>query len=53
MGMKVKTTDPLLYINPYSSDQYNNTVNNQPDEFDICWFDLAVTPDILYRLKPY
>ena len=24
-----------------------------PDEFDIIWFDLAITPDILYRLKPY
>ena len=25
----------------------------QPEEFDIVWFDLAITPDILYRLKPY
>lgn len=23
------------------------------DEFDICWFDLAIAPDILYRIKPY
>ena len=22
-------------------------------DFDICWFDLAITPDILHRIKPY
>jgi hypothetical protein len=21
----------------------------QPEDFDICWFDLAITPDILYK----
>ena len=24
-----------------------------PEEFDIIWFDLAITPDVLYKLKPY
>lgn len=23
------------------------------DEFDICWFDLAIQPDTLHKLKPY
>lgn len=36
-------------------DALNNPNNNvpQPEEFDICWFDLHINPDILYRIKPY
>jgi len=46
----VRQADPNLYINPYLQMDSNNQVP-QPEEFDICWFDLAITPDILYRLK--
>lgn len=30
-----------------------NSPAPQPEEFDICWFDLAIAPDILYRIKAY
>ena len=33
--------------------QNNQNFVPQPEEFDIVWFDLAISPDILYRLKPY
>ena len=26
---------------------------NPAEEFDICWFDLAITPDVLYKIRPY
>jgi hypothetical protein len=45
-----------LYINPYQQIEIGINANTgvpQPEEFDICWFDLAITPDILYRIKPY
>lgn len=36
-------------------DALSNPNNNipQPEEFDICWFDLQINPEILYRVKPY
>ena len=43
-------SDPGLYVNPYQSPDQQNY---QPEDFDICWFDLAINPDILYRLKNY
>jgi len=24
-----------------------------PEEFDIFWYDLAISPDVLYKIKPY
>lgn len=27
--------------------------DNPAEEFDICWFDLAITPDVLYKIRPY
>ena len=50
--MRVRQVDPNLYINPYlQMDHYSPAP--QPEEFDICWFDLAIQADVLYRLKPY
>ncbi len=56
IGFRCKQVDPNLYINPYQQIEIGinaNTSVPQPEEFDICWFDLAITPDILYRIKPY
>lgn len=44
--------DPQLHVNPYQMIDHV-TPMPQPEDFDICWFDLAITPDILYRVKPY
>lgn len=35
-----------------SLNSQNNSVP-QPEEFDICWFDLQINQDVLYRIKPY
>jgi len=62
LGFKERKVDPCLCSNPYlfleGSNSGSATFNfqqttQQPDEFDICWFDLAITPDVLYKIKPY
>lgn len=56
IGFKCKQVDPNLYVNPYSQMDGGSANQNpapQLEDFDICWFDLAITPDILHRIKPY
>jgi len=52
MNMRFRMVDPQLHVNPYQMIDHV-TPMPQPEDFDICWFDLAITPDILYRVKPY
>lgn len=52
LNFRLKANDPNLYINPYLQ-MDGQSQAPQVEEFDICWFDLAITPDILYRIKPY
>jgi len=45
-----------LYINPYQQIEIGINANTgvpQPEEFDICWFDLAITPDIDFFPETY
>lgn len=53
MGFRCRLGDPNLYINPYLNTEQNTNQVNHPEDFDICWYDLAITPDILYRIKCY
>lgn len=55
VGYRCKQADPNLYINPYQQMDGSNPNNTipAPEEFDVCWFDLAINPEILYRVKTY
>ena len=63
LGYKEKKVDPGLQATPnYWYDQPQTGLSkmassagaqSQPEEFDICWFDLAITPDQLYKIRPY
>lgn len=33
--------------------QLNQVNSTSPEDFDVFWFDLAIQPDILGKLKPY
>ena len=52
LNLRSRLVDPQLHVNPYQMLDHQ-TPMPQPEDFDICWFDLAITPDILYRVKPY
>ena len=52
VGFKTRLTDPCLFLNPYIA-QGDPKEMPQPEEFDVCWFDLAIAPEVLHKLKPY
>ena len=47
VGFKIRMNDPSIYLSPHD----NNV--SPTEDFDICWYDLAITSDVLYRLKSY
>lgn len=53
VGFKVKLNDPYLQLNPYQQHDCNNNKHFESDDFDICWFDLAISSDVLFRIKSY